>query len=227
MKIPHALAVLLALTSITLAGTVSAAPIGYYADVKTANILGNAHVQGTLVMDDSLVGPVNPLGFDSLSLSGGFGGGLGSGHVTESNPLVFSLAFEPSVAVQSIETAWLSIALADDFWDLHCTGLFNCSVADEYAIITVNGDDFWADDPGTNWILGEFAHGDITGQILQSGDSIQVSVTSSEGDFDVRGAALAVAFNMADGSTSSPIPEPSAAMLFAIGALLVTRRRLH
>lgn len=218
------------LLPVFLAGSAAAAPIGYYADVFTSNLLGNVHARGTLVLDESEVGPLNPVGFESLSLGIQLGQGLGSGYVGDNESIVITHTFLPSTEVYSIESVWLSLALADDLLDpLVCTGFFQCSFEDEYALISVDGSDIWSGDAGQGWVLGQFVNSEITGTIQSVGDSVQVVVSSTGGDFSLRGTALAVAFS---GSESAPpIPEPASLLLFSLGSSLVisvgslTRRR--
>lgn len=199
----HAAAPVLAgAAALLLAGAASALPAGFYYDV----VASEWRAQATLAIDHG-----SPLDVDWSAHASPESNDLG--HVGVGDPAVFTHHFEPSTDVSSIEKAWLVVGVTDDqFLD-----------RGEEAVIELDGD-VWK---SGGFFLGRLFLGDITANALIAGwgDSFSVTVASSRGDFIVWGSALKVAYEPGQGGEpSGAVPEPSAALVFGLGALLVGRR---
>jgi hypothetical protein len=183
----------------------------FYIEAFTNSLLGNVH--GTALLP-SFNGDLSDFleGTDLDVL----GAGLGSGLVTPGDPLEITHTFAPGVSVSSVQGAWLVVSVVDD----SLGEIFEY----EHALIDVDGSSF-ADGQA---VLNLFA-GSVGGSIAAAGDSFLETIAAQpqrhgDGDFKVLFSALKVKF---DGTTSTApaIPEPSAALAFAAGLLLVGRRR--
>lgn len=183
------------------AGTASATSF-FYVEAFTNTLLGNVH--GTALLPSFNGSVYDFLQNASLDV---LGSGLGSGYVGPGDPLEITHTFAPGVPVNSVQGAWLVVSVMDDH------DLFEF----EHALIDVDGDPF-ASGQAT---LNIFA--DSVGAYIQAaGDSFLETVSSSRGDFKVVFSALKVKF---DGGSTAVIPEPTAALVFGAGLLLVRRRR--
>lgn len=177
----------------------------WYADVFTSNLLGNVHGEITL--------PTSPSSISDL-LAGVdldvVGSGLGSGLVTTSTPITLTHIFAPDMAVASITSASLIVSVIDDF-DI---------LTSEEVAISVGGIQI---DGGSGFVLAGLFGGNVTAHIASIGDSIGVEIEAVRGDFKVGFSALSVKF---DSTSQRPaIPEPTAALVFAAGLVIASRRR--
>lgn len=203
----------------------SAAANQVFVDVLTSNYFHNQHLQSEFEGDGTDLSGWNPIKAKTLDYSYvGGNEGLGSAWVHAGEPKIFEHIFSPSTSVSHVEGAWLTLWLIDDYDDdLVCNGL-DCVMEDEFARIRLN-------DGTSEWTLYEgngfpgtrsFILGDMIGSIEQAGDTLQVTVSAYEGDFRIKGSGLAVSYY--DEAEGAHMPEPSAALLFCIGGLLVARR---
>jgi len=209
----HSLAGLASLTLVAVAGPATA--LSVYADVFTAEGFGNFHAQATLTLDTD--GWIDPF---SLDLSAEIvGSGLGDPSLAEGESKSVTHVFNPSDWSGGVEKAWVGIWVADDFDDLECTGLFNCYMEDEVALIEIGGEAFLKDPGGS--FLGSFAVANVSGEIQNVGDEVITTVSAQQGDFEWRGSGLLV---KGGEFASQPIPEPTAVLVFLIGALIVQGR---
>jgi len=146
----------------------------------------------------------------------------------------FDPFFDDDIVISSVDSAWLYVALVDD---ANCRRLTGCLrdwfVESEVAAIDLNSVE-WATGSATATILW----GDVTAEadLLNNNGILDVRVTSDHGDFVVLWSNLVTTYTyelagntVGGASGSSPMPEPSAALAFAIGALVmrgtVRRRR--
>jgi hypothetical protein len=199
------LSTLIASCGLLLSGPALAASL--YVDAYTANLFGDFHGRATLATDaGSLSELLAGTDFDLL------GDGLGAGLVTTSTPLTVTHVFSPSLAVGSIESASLTVSVIDDL-DLLST---------EEVAISVGGSTI---DGGSGSVLAGLFGGDVTAVITSVGDALDVTITAVKGDFKVGFSALVVKFDGGAVPGGPSIPEPSAALVFAAGLLVVARRR--
>ncbi len=135
--------------------------------------------------------------------------GLPSGGYVGAAPLSYTHRFSPGVPVDSIEGAWLYVGLADDAYHLRDPDLWN---PNEYAEIEINGDLFTQGSAVFN-VLG----GSLSIAAFRDDGEFLVTVSSPNlTDFRVAGSLFKVKFNAAP-----PIPEPTSAAVFGLGAVLV------
>jgi len=208
-------------TSFTMAIAGSASADNIYVDMLTADAFGDYHSRANFESNDDLSG-WNPFTSNSLDLEY-VGEGIGDSWVTPTQSLVFEHVFSPSATVDSVSGAWLTIWLGGDAkGDLNCAQGLACTIDSEYARIELSdGFGAWTFYEGdVDLKPGTFAIGSVTGSIQNVGDSLEVSVASEDGDFRLKGSALSLAFNGGSAAT----PEPTAALLFCVGGLLVARQ---
>lgn len=190
---------------------VPAAALSYwYADVKTSSLLGNVHGRVTL--------PTEPGSIAALIAGSDLdfvGAGLGGALVGSSSPILATHVFSPSVPVASVVSACLVVSVVDDL-----------DLQSEEVRISIGGEVL---DGGQSHFLAGFFGGDVEGWIDGAGDSIAVTIASiGGGDFKVAFSALSVQFESGrtpPGGGGPAIPEPSAALVFAVGLLLAARSR--
>ncbi|MEB2345751.1 MAG: hypothetical protein OZ948_13550 [Deltaproteobacteria bacterium] len=198
------------LSLVASAGLLYAGPAAalsyWYADVQTSSMLGNVH--GTVTL------PTNPGSLHALIAGGDLdylGTGLGASRVDAGNPIVTTHTFSPDVPVSSVVSACLVVSVIDDF-----------DLESEELLISIDGS---ALDGDRSHFLAGFFGGSVSGWIDSAGDSVEVTIASvGRGDFRVAFSALAVNFESAGGGGPT-IPEPSAALVFAAGLLVASRRR--
>ncbi len=155
----------------------------------------------------------------------------GLGHVGFGQSIaVWEHEFDPSYSVYGVNDVHLAILLLDDV----CVGGSGCGPSDlvdlfsqsEVAQVFLESS-FWQ----SGNALFNLLHGDITvnGLIQNAGDHFTVTTFSSQGDFFVAASALKVSYETGEENDQNgpPIPEPSAALVFGLGALLVGIRRSH
>jgi hypothetical protein len=201
----------LLLSLIACAGLLAAGPASalsyWYADVKTSSLLGNFHGAVTL--------PSNPSSISDLIAGSDLdvlGAGLGSPTVGVGSPKTATHTFAPSVSVGSVLDAFVVVSVIDDF-DHHF----------EEVSIAIGSDVL---DGGSSFFLAGLFGGNVEGWIQGAGDSIDVTISAVRGDFKVAFSALKVKFEGGAPPNGGPaIPEPSAALVFAAGLLLASRRR--
>ena len=142
----------------------------------------------------------------------------------------FAPATDPGIVISSIDSAVLQVAVVDD---ANCRRLRGC-VTDwlfqpEIASIDLNGVEWQTGSATLNLFFG-----DITAEanLLANNGILNLTITSEVGDFVVLWSALDTAYTYernslggaGSGGSGSPMPEPSAALVFALGALVVQRR---
>jgi len=197
---------LIACSGLLLAGPASAVSY-WYADVKTSSLLGDFH--------GSITVPSNPGSLSDLIAGSDLdllGAGLGSAYVASGGSKSATHVFAPDVPVASVVSACLVVSVVDDV-DL---SLEEVSVAIGADVL----------DGGSSSFLVGFFGGSVEGWIDGAGDSIGVTIASVRGDFKVAFSALKVEFEGGTPPRGGPaIPEPSAALVFAAGLLLASRRR--
>lgn len=198
---------LLAALGVVLLGVQPARAISFYAEILTNDnfpIFPDTTASATVTVD------FDPLSFDWTGMTSGPDTGLGTGLVTTSTPLEYTHLFDPTPDSAAILQAWLVISVTDDL-----VPPIGDLVEPETASIELDGS-FWQTGQAT---LNLF-FGDITalGLITTDGDTIDVTVSSVTGDFQVLASALKVKF--------SEVPEPGTLLLVGLGtALLAVRRR--
>jgi hypothetical protein len=134
---------------------------------------------------------------------------------------------DPSIVVTSVESAWLYIGLIDN---MACPTLGGCTDA-AVENTAVNLYDL-------SWDVGpvrvSIMWGDVTAEadLLNNNGVLEVTLsnTADEGGLAVVWSTLATryTYELADGvggagGGANPMPEPSAALVFAMGALLMQR----
>ena len=158
------------------------------------------------------------------------------GYVEAGSTLEYDHTFDPyfddNVQIDSINSAWLYVAIVDD-WD--CAAFGDCLedwfLESETAVIDLNSVS-WATGAATAAIFW----GDVTAEadLLNTEGTLHVSISSSDGDFAVLGSWLLTNYDYelgdfglvgtlggGEGTGAEPMPEPSAALVFAIGALVM------
>jgi len=144
-----------------------------------------------------------------LSVSGAeqIAGLPNGGYVGSSTPLSYTHHFKPGVSVDSIEGAWLCVGLVDDAYPL--TDLWT---PNEYAEIEINGE-LWTKGSAVFNVLG----GSLAIDAFEQDGEFVVTVSSTDSsDFRVAGSLFKVKYN-----PTPPIPEPTSAAVFGLGAVLV------
>ena len=149
------------------------------------------------------------------------------GYVGPSRPVLeYSHVFDPAHVVTGVDSVHLGILLTDD---LSCSTIKGC-----FADLLFTPDIADVDVNGANWFQGQ-AHllwGDITllADVESNGDTVDVRITTKENtDLLVVLSKLKVEY-LYEGPRSLPdhgssaIPEPSAALAFATGLLVVSGR---
>jgi hypothetical protein len=133
---------------------------------------------------------------------------------------------DPSIEISSIDTAWLAVGVIDDSV---CRSLTACMkdwfFVGETALIQLNSV-AWESGSATAAIF----FGDVTADanLLANDGVLHVTVSSMAGDFVVLWSSLSTNYTYelasgGGGAGQNHIPEPSAALVFAIGALLIGR----
>jgi hypothetical protein len=161
-------------------------------------------VRGTLTVDFEY-------GDLDLSVSGveQIAGLPNGGYVGADAPLSYTHYFKPGVSVDSIEGAWLCVGLVDDAYRLTDPDLWS---PNEFAEIELDGA-LWREGSAVFNILG----GSLSISAFEQDGEFLVTVSSANlTDFRVAGSFFKVKFNAAP-----PIPEPSAAAVFGLGAAVV------
>lgn len=188
------------------AGAASAISV-WYADVQTSSLLGNVHGEITTLAE---LGDLRALA-TSTHLDY-LGAGLGSAHVNTSHPLDIVHTFAPNgFTLNDVQHAAVVVSVIDDF-----------DLSSERGQIVVDGSVL--DHGQASFNLFD---GDVTALIEVIGDTVITRVEATRGDFRVLFSALSVHFDgtpaRVPGPPSHPVPEPTAALLFAAGALVVRR----
>jgi hypothetical protein len=161
------------------------------------------------------------------------------GYVADGGSIDWVHSFEPLEGVQSVDATHLVISVTEDFV---CDSFGEC-VADvffqkESVVFSIN-ETPWdqGGDVTPSWFeLGTVFSGDITllADISEKGDSMTVHAESEGGDFLILASAMIVDFTpglvnvAAGGGGASPMPEPSAALVFTLGGVIFSgglRRR--
>jgi len=189
----------LALLGAVLLAARPAEAVSFYAEILTSAefpVFSDITASATLTVDFS------PLDFDWTGMTSS--PGLGSQVITTAAPLAYTHTFDPTPDSAGILEAWLFISVVDD-------QLIDPA---ETASITLDGS-FWQ----TGQATVNLFFGDITaeGLITTDGDTIDVVVSSTAGDFRVLASALKVKF--------AEVPEPSTLLLVGLGAALLSVRR--
>jgi hypothetical protein len=192
--------------AVAYAGAASATSV-WYADVKTSSSLGNVHGEISSLTDlGNIPALVASVDLDIV------GSGLGTALVTTSAPLPIVHTFAPDgYTLNHVVHASVVVSVVDDLdW------------GSEIGQIVVDGSVL--DSGQASFSLFD---GSVTALIDAIGDSITVNVQSTRGDFRVLFSALSVHFDgtpiRVAGPPTPAVPEPTAALLFAAGALVVRR----
>lgn len=151
-------------------------------------------------------------------------GYVGAGETLEYQHF-FAPATDAGIEISSIDSVWLEVAVFDDS---RCSRLLSC-VGDwlyesEVAAIDLNGIDWQTGSATARLFLGEIS---AEANLLVNDGILNVDVTSQFGDFTVLWSRLQTTYTWdvaGGGGSGTPMPEPSAALVFAVGALVVQRR---
>lgn len=155
--------------------------------------------------------------------------GDGLGYVADGQTLEYTHFFEPAtntdIQISSIDSSVLAIGIFDD---AHCVRLRGCVVdwlfQTEVATIDLNDVEWQTGQATANVFFGEVS---AQANLLVNGGLLDVTVTSGGGDFRVLWSRLETTYTWdfaGGGGSGPPMPEPSAALVFAIGALVMQRR---
>lgn len=179
----------------------SAQAISFYAEILTSSafpVFPDIRASATLAVD------FDPLTLDWTGMASG--PGLGAALITTSTPRAYTHSFDPTPDSASVLAAWLFVAVADD------------QLVDpaETAMIELAGS-FWQ----TGQATFNLFFGDITaeGLITTDGDTFDVTVSSTTGDFNLLASALKVQF--------AEVPESGTVLLLGIGLAALARRSLR
>lgn len=193
---------MLAAVAAALLGAQSAQAVSFYAELLTNDrflFLPDTTARATVTVD------LDPLGFDWSGHTTGPNTGLGTGIVAPGAPLEYTHVFDPTPDSATVLSAWLLIAVADD--QLFPDG-------PEIATVQIQGSLWKTGQATVNLLLGNIT---ALGLVTLDGDTLDIRVSSSEGDFQVLASALKVTF--------AEVPEPATLMLVALGAALLAARR--
>lgn len=194
-----------------LGATGASATTLYYADIMTSDPLGNVHATVTHNTDFDW--------FDAAAWDVSVnGGGLGSALIPPSK--TFTLTLDGSLG--TIEQAWLYVALTDDI-DPWYDPLDPFGMHREYAVVEFGGSSVTTEVGLLDPLLAPI-FADVTATVLSAPHSVTITVESTGGDFAILGAGLKARIST-EGTPGSAVPEPTSALLFACGALLVARVR--
>lgn len=187
------------------AGSAAAVPV-WFVDVQTSRLLGDVHASITL--------PGNPDNIPDLLKStklDKLGSGLGSGYVSKKSPLKITHTFAPNgYAVNQVHYASVIVGVLDDF-DLEY----------EYAELKIGSE---VVDSGN--AFANLFGGNVTAYIESVGDSVELKMKATKGDYKVKFSAMKVKFDAGKPRDTTPaIPEPSAALIFAVGLAVAGVRR--
>jgi hypothetical protein len=200
----------LVVAGVLQAGTASAIT-AYYTDFYTSNLLFNKHGNVTLPGEITNISTLMSLADVDI-----VGSGLGSGLVTTSSPLSVVHSFAPDTAVGSILGATLKVSVMDD------SDLFQTEKL-ETASIQIGATELANGSASFN-LFGI----DVSAYFDAAGDTATFSYKATKGDYKVLFSALTVKFDAAVTPRVSPpaaTPEPTAALVFALGVALVARMR--
>jgi hypothetical protein len=153
------------------------------------------------------------------------------GMVSEGNPLSYSHTFAPPDLdpgqVADVTKVQLAILLTDD---LNCAHWVECRydlrTEGDWAVIEVEGSEIFDGELElVNLVVRDVT---LLANITASGDAFSVTIESAGGDF----AAIfsAASFYYSDvspgtaGAGTTAVPEPSAALAFGVGLLVLSRR---
>jgi len=177
----------------------AAQAVSFYAEVLTSTafpVFPDVKANATLTVD------FDP--FDIDLSSGSTSPGLGTALVSVGSPKTYTHTFDPTPDSASILEAWLFISVTDD----------QLIDPPETASVALDGT-FWQTGQATfNLIFGNIT---ALGLITTDGDTLDVTVSSTAGDFNLLASALKVKFN--------EVPEPTTVLLVGLGLLALGRRR--
>ena len=191
-------------TSLLLAG--SAAAVSIWAQVKTTS-------KSPILANKTITAEVD---FGSIfGISGDIqnGGLSGDPYLEPWESISFSFELPDKVKNAQIKDAWLFVVAYDDV-DKICGRTDYRDEAKEYALVKLYGEDFKMFEVDGMKYWPEIVAGGFDVQ----GGSVDGLVKSKGGDFKVAAVGVKVKYEPA-------IPEPSAALVFGAGALLVTQAR--
>ena len=147
------------------------------------------------------------------------------GFVMAGSTLAYEHTFDPlfddNMVINSTQT-WLVFALADD-WNCAASG----TCLDDWSFQGESGAiDFNSMSWQTKYVKATIFWGDVTAEVdlLNSGGVVKVSASNDEGNSAVLWSWLVTKYDydLVGGGTLA-VPEPSAALVFAIGALVMGR----
>jgi len=177
----------------------AASAISFYTEVLTSDafpVFPDVKGSATLAVD------FDPFSIDLSTNSSS--PGLGSALISVGSPKTYTHTFDPTPDSAGILEAWLFVSVSDD------------PLIDppETASVALDGT-FWQTGQATfNLIFGNIT---ALGLITTDGDTLDVTVSSATGDFNLLASALKVKF--------SEVPEPTTALLVGLGLFALARQR--
>lgn len=198
----HRLAAGWAIAALLLLSAGAAQAVSIYAELSTSDAAGDFTARADLTAS------ADP--FDLSLYTDVVGAGLGSALV--SGTVQHTHSFAPDSAVAGVLDATLLVSVLDDF-----------DLSQETAEVSLLDNGSWVYLDGGNAFLNLFG-GDVTAKIQQAGDSVTYELAMTRGDTKLLGSALLVKYREGE-AVAGVVPEPSAALLFAAGVAVVSRRR--
>jgi hypothetical protein len=191
-----------AITALLFLSAGAAQAVSIYAELSTSDVAGDFTARADLTAS------ADP--FDVSLYTDVVGAGLGSALV--SGTVQHTHTFAPDTSVAGVVGASLLVSVLDDF-----------DFAPETAEVSLLDNGSWAYLDGGNAFLNLFG-GDVTAKIQQVGDSVTYELAMTRGDTKLLGSALLVKYREGE-VVAGVVPEPTAALLFAAGVAVVSRRR--
>jgi len=152
------------------------------------------------------------------------------GYVSVGNPLGYDHSFTPPSIPNGTPANVSKVTLSILITDIDCLDYFSCRYdlhrEAEWAVITVEGTEIFNDE--VNLFNLEVNNVTLAANILAVGDSFGVDISATEGDFVVLYSVADFEFTTgaggSGGNPGTPMPEPSSAIVFGVGLLVLSRR---